>query len=459
MKKDKEEDKMMDFYTFKMKQSFVVLAFFVCIVSFSQTKKWTLEACVNHALENNITVKQGENALLTNEQNIIAAKGNFLPGVSASAGHNIGIGTQRIDIGETQVIVDRTSNSTSFGVGASQTVFNGFRLTNLYKQSKLNLETSQLELDRIKDDISLNVVNAYLNVLFNKENLATAKAQYDFSDKQLQQVKNLVDAGVQPRANIYDAEATLSADAQSVTLAENNVTLALLTLSQLLQVPFEGFDVEIINIESPTEILLYNNIAPILDFALENRNEIKIAEKNIENAELSTEISKSGFLPSVSLGYGFNTNAFYTNLTQNEAAFLDQLNNQKSHSFNLNVNIPIFSRFQNKTAVAKSKIQEENSKLNLEQAKLNLESNIQRAFTDAKSAFKAFEAAKKSLAAQELSFENSQERFNIGVMTSFELDQARVRLINAQASLINAKYDFVFKTKVLDFYMGKPLTN
>ena len=459
MKMKNKEDKMMPIYTFKMKNNFLILALLVFTASFSQSKKWTLEDCVNHALENNITIQQGENALLTDEQNIIAAKGNFLPGVSASAGHNIGIGTQRIDIGETQVIVDRTSHSSSFGVGANQTVFNGFRLTNLYKQSKLNLETSQLELNRIKDDISLNVVNAYLNVLFNKENLATAKAQYEFSDKQLDQVKSLVDAGVQPRANIYDIEATLSADAQSVTIAENNVTLALLTLSQLLQVPFEGFDVEVINIESPSEALLYTNVSPVLNFALENRNEIKIAEKNIENAQLNTEISKSGFLPSVSLGYGFNTNAFYTNLTQNEAAFLEQLNNQKSHSFNLNVSIPIFSRFQNKTAVAKSRIQEENSKLNLEQAKLDLESNIQRAFTDAQAAFKAFEAAKKSLAAQNLSFENSQERFNIGSMTSFELDQARIRLINAQASLINAKYDFVFKTKVLDFYMGKSLTD
>jgi len=462
MKKKKRKnhvDNRMDYNTFKMKNSFFIVALLLGISSFSQEKKWSLQECVNYALENNITIKQGENTLLTDEQNIVAAKGNFLPSVSASAGHNIGVGTQRIDIGNTQVIVDRTSNSTSFGVGANQTIFNGFRLTNLYQQSKLNLETSKLELSKIKDDISLNVVNAYLNILFNKENLETAKAQYTFSEKQLEQVENLVEAGAQPRANIYDAEATLSADAQKVTLAENNVTLALLTLSQLLQVPFDGFNVQIITIDSPSEAILYSNVAPVLNFALQNRSEIKIAEKNIENAQLNTEISKSGYYPSVSLGLGFNTNAFYSNLVKNEEAFLDQLNNQKSQSLNLNINIPIFSRFQNKTAVAKSKIQEDNSKLNLEQAKLNLESNIQRAFTDAQAAFKAYEASKKSLTSQELAFNNSKERYNIGSMTSFELEQARIRLINAQASLINAKYDFVFKTKVLDFYMGKSLTN
>lgn len=451
--------RMTNFIKQHMKHSLVICALFFAFSSLAQQKKWTLQDCVNHALENNITIKQSENALLTNQQNIIAAKGNFLPSVSANTGHNIGIGTQRIDIGQTQVIVDRTSHSTSLGVGANQTIFNGFQLTNLYQQSKLNLETSKLELARIKDDISLNVVNAYLNVLFNKENLETAKAQLQFSKKQLEQVKSLVDAGVQPRVNIYDTEATLSTDEQNVTLAENNETLALLTLSQLLQVPFEGFNVDVISIESPSEALLYNNVTPVLNYALEHRNEIKIAEKNIENAQLNTEISKSGYFPSVSLGYGFNTNAFFSNLIQNEQAFLEQLNNQKGHNLNLNVSIPIFSRFQNKTSVAKSKIQEENSKLNLEQAKLSLEANVQRAFTDAKAAFKAFEAAKKSLAAQELAFSNTQERFNFGAMNNFELDQARIRLVNAQASLINAKYDFVFKTKVLDFYMGKTLTN
>ncbi|MFD1616524.1 TolC family protein [Gelatiniphilus marinus] len=440
-----------------MKNCLLACVLLITASSFAQQKKWTLQECVAHALENNISIKQSENSLLLNEQDILAAKGQFLPSVSASTGHSLGIGTQRIDIGETQVIVDRTSNSTRFGVGANQTIFNGFRLTNLYKQSNLNLEISKLELSKIKDDISLNVVNAYLNTLFNKENLETAKAQFDFSKKQLEQVQNLVDAGVQPKANIYDAEATLSRDEQQVTIAENNYNLALLTLSQLLQVPFDGFEVEIINIDTPSETLLYSNVTPVLNYALNNRSEIKIAEKNIENAALNTQISKSGFLPSVTLGYGFNTNAFYSNIIKNEAAFLDQLNNQKSHSFNLSVNIPIFSRFQNKTAVAKSKIQQANSKLRLDQAKLDLESNIQRAYTDAQAAFKAYDAAQKSLVSQELAFNNSKERYDIGNITAFDLEQARVQFINAQSSLINAKYDFVFKTKVLDFYMGKSL--
>lgn len=432
-----------------------VVALSLSFAALAQEKKWTLQESVNHALENNITVKQASNTLLTNQQDIIAAKGQFLPSMSANASHSFSTGNVELFQGQ---FANRTSNSTSLGLNVNQTVFNGFRNTNLYKQSQLNLESNQLELDRIKDDISLNVVNAYLNILFNIENLETANAQYEFSKKQLQRVNELVDAGAQPRADVYDAQATLSRDVQSVTVAENNYELSLLTLSQLLQVPFEGFAVEVIEIDDPSEELMYSDVAPILDYALENRNEIKVAEKGIEISELGTEISKAGFYPSVSLGYGFGSNVFYSNLQQNEDPFFQQLNDQKSHRFTLNVSIPIFSQFQNKTAVAKSKIQQENAKLNLEQQKLNLESNIQRAFTDAKSALRAYEAAKISLESQELAFNNSQERYNIGAMNAFDLEQSRLRLVNAESSLINAKYDFIFKTKVLDFYLGKPIT-
>ncbi|WP_298550002.1 TolC family protein [uncultured Algibacter sp.] len=440
-----------------MKQTVLFFGIVTCsLLSFGQQKTWTLQACVNHALENNISVKQGQNTLFSNEQDIIAAKGQFLPSVSASAAHNITIGGLEIDPG---VFVSQTFNQSRLGVSLSQNIFNGFRTLNLYKQSKLTRETNELELNRIKDDISLNVVNGYLNILFNQETLETATAQYEFSEKQLKQVKELVDAGVQPKANIYDAEATLSRDAQQVTLAENSYNLSLLSLSQLLQVPFNDFYVEIIDIDAPSESLLYSSIDPVLNYALENRNEIKVAKKNIENAVLGTEISKSGYLPSLNFTYGYSSRASFTNLTDLEAAFFDQINDNKGHSFGLNLNIPIFSRFQNKTAVAKSKIQEENSLLNLEQAKLTLESNIQRAFTDAQAAFKAYDAAQKSLESQSLAFNNSKERYDIGAMTAFDLEQARVQLINAESSLINAKYDFVFKTKVLDFYMGKSLTN
>ncbi|NQY05709.1 MAG: TolC family protein [Flavobacteriaceae bacterium] len=436
-----------------MKNILAIILLLTSVNTFAQNKKWTLQQCVNHALESNIIIKQTENTLLSNDQDIKAAKGSFLPTVSGNTGYTLSIGNRELFPGQ---FVDRTDNSAFVSVGASQTIFNGFRNLNTKKQAILTKETNELDLARIKDDVSLNVVNAYLNVLFNKENLETAEAQYEFSATQLKQVGELVDAGVQPKASLYDAEATLASDKQSVTTAQNNYDLALLSLAQLLLVPVDGFEVETIDVTVPGS-LFYDDVNPILSFAYENRNELKVAEKNIELAELNTEIAKSGFFPTVTGGYTFGSNVFYSNVTQDEANFIDQLNNQKSHRFNVNINIPIFSGFANRTSVDRSKIQEDTAKLSLEQEKQNLEANIQRAFADAKAAFNSYEASQESLKAQELAFTNSQERYSIGALNTFDLEQARVRLVNAQNVLTNAKYDFVFKTKVLDFYAGKSL--
>ena len=420
-------------------------------ISFAQNKIWTLDQCVKHALENNITILQAKNNLLSSEQDIISAKGNFLPSVSSTISGGASLGNIEVFPGEFR---DREFYSTSLGVGFSQNIFNGFRNINLLNQSKLNLERNEYELERLKDDISLNVANLYLNVLFNKENLDLAKSQVEFSDFQLQQVKVMVDAGSEPASTLIEMQATYSRDIQSLTIAENNHDLALLSLSQLLQLPYGNFDVEIIQIDTPSANLMYDDITPILSYAMQNRNEIKVAKRDVELAKLGTKISKSAYLPNISMGYGFNASANFSNLT-NDQQLLDQINDNKGHSINMNILIPIFNRNQTKAQVKKSKILEETSNLALNQVKIDLISTIQRSFTDAKAALKAFEAAQLSLNSQKLAYENSQERFTLGVLNSFDLEQSRIRLLNARSSLINAKYDFIFKTKVLDFYLGK----
>ena len=420
-------------------------------ISYAQSNMWTLEQCVNHALENNITILQAKNSLLSSEQDIVSAKGNFLPAISSNISGGASLGNIEVFPGEFR---DREFYSTSVGIGFSQSVFNGFRNINLLNQSKLNLERNQFELEKLKDDISLNVANTYLNVLFNKENLELAKMQVEFSKFQVDQVRTLVEAGSEPNSTLIETQATYSRDIQNLTVAENNHDLALLTLAQLLQLPYEDFDVQVIEIDTPSANLMYDDISPILNYAMQNRNEIKVAERDIELAKLGTKISKSAYLPNVSMGYGFNASANFSNLTEDDQ-LLDQLNDNKGHSINMNVSIPIFNRNQTKAQVKKSKIQEETITLALDQVKINLESTIQRAFTDAKAALRAFEAAQLSLKSQELAFNNSQERFTLGALSSFDLEQSRIRLLNALSSSINAKYDFIFKTKVLDYYLGK----
>ena len=432
-----------------------IIIFKFCLLftslSLAQSNKWNLEQCVRHALENNITILQAKNTLLSSQQDIISAKGNFLPAISSNISGGASLGNIEVFPGEFR---DREFYSTSLGIGFSQNIFNGFRNINLLSQSKLSLERNQYELERLKDDISLNVANSYLNALFNKENLELAILQLEFSKFQLEQVKTLVDLGSEPSSTLIESQATYSRDIQNLTIAENNHDLALLSLAQLLQLPYENFDIEVIEIDTPSANLMYQDITPILNYAMQNRNEIKVAERDIELARLGTKISKSAYLPNVSLGYGFNASANFSNLTQDDQ-FLDQLNYNKGHSINMNVSIPIFNRNQTKAEINKSKIREVSSNLALDQAKINLESTIQRAFTDAKAALKVFEAAQLSLKSQEIAFENSQERFSLGALNSFDLEQSRIRLLNALSSSINAKYDFIFKTKVLDYYLGK----
>ena len=442
-----------------MKKLIAAIALTISSVSIAQEKQWSLQECVNYALENNITVKKSELNIASNEQDIIANRGQFLPGLSANSNANLGTGSNFDPI--TNSRFNRTQLGLNIGVSVSQTVFNGFRTLNLFKQSKLNLERSSLELSRIKDDISLNVVNSYLNILFNQENLNVAKAQVEFSKAQLKQVQELVDAGVQPRGNLLDVEATLSNDEQRLIAAENNLKLAQLTLAQLLQLPSEGFNVDIVEVGTPSEQLLYEKSSSVYDIAVQNRWEIKSAEKQIESSNVGIKIARAGYYPSLNFSYSFGSQAIAGVWVNGEkvpsAPLGEQFDEFKAHNFSLGLNIPIFSRFQNKTSVARAKIQKENAMLDLEQAKLTLQSNIERAFTDARAALKTYVAAQKSRESQKLAFDNAQERFNIGAMNSFDLEQTRNRLINAEASLINAKYDFVFKTKVLDFYAGKSL--
>ena len=430
-----------------------IFTVFLFMMSYSQGQNnlWTLEECVNHALENNITILQAKNSLLSSEQDIVSAKGNFLPAVNSNISGGASLGNIEVFPGEFR---DREFYSTTLGVGFSQSVFNGFRNINLLNQSKLSLERNQYELEKLKDDISLNVANAYLNVLFNKENLDLANSQVEFSKFQVSQVQTLVEAGSEPMSTLIETQATYSRDIQNLTIAENSHVLSLLSLSQLLQIPFENFDVEVVQIDVPSANLMYDDVAPIINYAMENRNEIKVAERDIELSKLSTKISKSAYLPNISMGYGFNASANFSNLTSDDQ-LIDQLNDNKGHSVNMNISIPIFNRNQTKAQVKKSKIQEETTNLAFDQVKVNLESTIQRAFTDAKAALRAFEAAELSLGSQILAFENSQQRFNLGALNSFDLEQFRIRLLNARSSQINAKYDFIFKTKVLDYYLGK----
>lgn len=450
----------------------VLLTIFISISGFAQDKKWSLEECVNYAMENNISIKQ--TALDTDlaDQDLINAKGNFLPNVNASASQDWNFGSF---IGQDGNRVSIDSRGNSFGLNTGVILFNGFRNTSIYKQALLGIESSELQLSILKDNISVNVVNQYLNILLNKENLKVAEEQVAITEKQVIQVSELVDSGVRPRADLFEVEAQLASDRERLTNVENSLELAKLALTQLLQISNEGFDVEEIELSLPEVLVEHKSSNEIYDYALQNRPEIKKAELDIENSILAIDIAKSAYYPTLSFGAGLGTSYQHfqgqedlrvvidpndpTNISLVENGFWQQLEDNLGYNLGFRLDIPIFNRMQTKVSVDKAKINKERIAYSLDQAKQDLRSTIEQAYTDAKAAFKQFEASQVSLNAQKEAFKNAQESYNSGVMNSFEFEQVRNRLVNAEANLINAKYNFVFTTKVLDFYLGKPLTD
>ena len=430
----------------------LLVALLTSIATFSQ-KKWTLKECVDEALAKNITIQQNKLSLELQKKEVDIAKGNFLPNLNGSSSGRFGFGSFIDNVSNQRISTDNFN--ASFDLNSNITIFNGFRNTNTYKQAQLGVESSLLDLKKIENDISLLVVNGYLNVLFAKENLNAARVQSEISKTQIKAAESRFNAGVIPKGDLLNTQSTAASDSQTVIANENNLDLALLNLSQLLQVPYVGFDVAGIDVGTPSANLFYKNSNYVYDKSVERLPEIERAKLDIENAAINIELAKGSYLPTVSffgnMGSGFSHrfNEIFTN-----DYFFKQLNDNLGYSIGVSLNVPIFNRFQTKNRVAQSEINKEISETRLESEKLNLKQTIEQSFLDVKTALKTFEASKISLEAQEEAFKNAQESYNFGAITQFDFDQVRTRLVNAEAALIRSKYDYVFKTKVLQFYAG-----
>lgn len=423
--------------------------------AFSQ-KKWTLKECVDYALKNNISVKTNKLNLDLASKDVEIAKGNFLPDLNASSGGTFNFGS--FIEGVTNTRISSNTFNANFNLASRVNIFNGFRNLNTYKQSKLGVESSKLDLEVILNDISLRVVNTYLNVLFAKENLEVANVQAEISKKQINRAKAQFEAGAIPKGDLLNIQSTAANDVQNVVSQQNNLNIALLNLSQLLQISSLNFNIIEIEIDNPSSIMLYDDSNLLYDKALTNRPEIKRAKLGIDNADLSIDIAKGAYLPilAASAGIGTNFGNRFNDLFSNDN-FFKQVNDNLGYNVGASLSIPLFNRFQTKNRVSKSIINKEQAELSLESEKLRLKQTIEQAFLDAKAAVKTFEAARISLEAQKEAFKNAQASLDYGAMTQFDYDQVRNRLVNAEGALIRAKYDYFFKTKILKFYYGESI--
>lgn len=333
-----------------------------------------------------------------------------------------------------------------YSVGTQIPIFNGFQNKNTLRQRKLEKTLNDFTIGATKDDIRINIANAYLQILLEKENLALLQAQYKLTQEQIELTKNLVEAGTTPQGDLLDLQAVGANDLQNIVNAENNVAVAFIGLKQLLNLEFDSaFDIQKIDVTLKETVLLDEPIKKIINKVLGARNEVMVAQQNIEIAKQQEKITKGAYLPNLS---GF------ANAGESETTSNGILSNANGFGVNygLTLNIPIFNRFATKNAVSRNKVNTMRNEYQLEQTKLQLTQNVYQTILDAKAGKKSYETAQTAVKAQQLAFNYAQSRYEVGISNSLEFSQAKLRLQNAQTQLIQAKYNLLFQLKLLELY-------
>ena len=426
----------------KFKLTAILLVFTIGWAT-AQQKKWTLEECVLYAVENNLTVEQFEldleNVMIDEKD----ALGNLLPNLNASTSASSNTG---FSINPTNNL---PTNSTAFNVNAgfssNVVLYNGLQNIKRLHRAKMAAISSQYRLDNLKDDIQLNVANAYLQIVSNKEALKVSKAQYAVTEQDLKRTKELVESGVVPKGDLLEIEATAANQEQQIVNNESLVLISRINLAQLLQITdYENFDVSEETFNIPLSDVLNNSPKTIFAKALEFRNDIKFSKANVELAEKDLEIAKGGFAPTLTGFFQYGTR--YSDVTQipdtngipYTPSFKDQLWIFDGISYGAQLSIPIFNGWSTRNSVNRSKISLEKSKIQFEQDKLDLETTINQAYVDVTTFYKAYEAAEKTLEARRLAYEYARERFEVGLMNSFDYSQAQARVDNAEAEVVRS---------------------
>jgi outer membrane protein len=454
----------------KIIKNHFLLAFvlFLGFTAAAQTKKWTIQECVEYALKNNISIKQSELDVRLSDIEKKAAIGNFFPNVNTSASHSWSIGANTNPV--TNVRENQTTQYTQLGLSSSVDIYNGLQNQNRLRRAKLVQLASQYQLTKMQDDISLYVANAYLDILFNRENLKVQQAQLANDEKQLKRSQELVDAGMVPRGDLLDMKATLASDRQRLVAAENALLISRLSLAQLLRLEdFAAFDIADVDIEPTPSPVMAETPEAIVAKANEVRVEIKIAKANLDIAERDIKIANGTLQPSLTFGYNFGTNASYSDritgidpvtgvpIIAGPLPVFDQFSDNKGHNFGLQLNVPIFNGFSARNNVARSKIAYERYKNAFDQAKIDLETNVYKAITDTKGALNTYEASIATVEARQEAFNYAKEKYAVGMMNAFDFNQAQTLYTNSQSDVIRAKYDYIFKMKVVELYFGIPI--
>ncbi|WP_430400027.1 TolC family protein [Flavobacterium sp.] len=431
------------------------IIFFLLMIGFqlsAQEKKWTLKECVDYAIENNISIKQSELDLKTSEVEKMEAIGGFLPTLSGNANYSMNTGASINPV--TNQFQNQTFKSFSASANSGITIFNGLANWKTLQRSKLNKIANTYRLDKMKDDIALSVANSYLQILFNKEQLKVLINQNSITKENLIRTQQLIDAGSLPAGDIYELQATDASQQQQIISTENTLLISKIALCQMLLInEYTSFDVSDEILDMPLTDLSNASQQEILAKAKESVNDIKIALSNVDIAKKDVALSRSSYLPTLSGFVGYNTR--WSESTPFN--FVDQLSLFDGTAIGLQLNVPILNGFATRGRVQRAKINQERSEYQLKQAELDLESKVYQAYNDVVNAKKSYEAAQKTLQAREQAFKFSKERYEVGLLNTYDFSQSSIALDNAQSDVLRTKYDYIFRTKILEFYFGIPL--
>lgn len=464
------------------------LLFAVAAISQAQDgKSWGLQQCVDYALTHNIQVQQGDINVKLNEVSLLQSKAAVLPNINGTASHSYNFG-RTIDRFTNQFANDRVL-SENFYVSSNIVLFQGLQNWNTIRQNMYSLNASRFQVDKTRNDISLNVATAFLQVLYAQENYDNAVAQADLTREQVKRVEKLVEVGNAAKGNLLDVQSQLAQEELAQINAQNQLSLSYLTLTQLMNLDsIDGFRIDRPKLDTPSEALLTTTPEQIYASAVSNQPGVKSAEMSYLSADKSVDVARGAMSPTLTLsgsygtgysgaskqldnvswngGYdttGITTGGQYTlspsfDYSYSTIPFSDQLNNNLNKSFGFQLSVPIFNRLQVYGGVKRAELQRQSAMLTLEQSKQQLHKDIRQAHADASAALSRYKASEKAVDAMHESFKYTEQKFNVGAVNALDYNTAKTKMSKAESDLLQARYDYIFKLKVLDYYQGKPIT-
>ena len=421
-----------------------------------QPKQWSLRECCDYAVEHNISIKQQQNQCRTQEIQLSTAKNSRLPDLSGSVGQNFSFGR---GLTAQNTYSNTNTSSTSFSLGASVPLFTGFQIPNQIKLSQLNLEAATADLEKAKNDIRMQVAQAYVQILYDMEISDVAHRQIAIDSAQVARLQAFVDNGKASEAELSQQKATLANSRLTATQADNNTRLAILTLTQLLELPSpEDFSIVRPDISSINEFTNISALTPdrIYADALGVKPEIVSQQLKLKGTEHNIKIAQAGYYPTLSLSGGLGTN-YYTTSGFNSDAFGTQIKNNFSQYIGLNLNIPIFNRFQTRNSIRTAKIEQENQQLQLDNTKKTLYKDIQQVYYNALNAQTKEKSSEQAVQSSKDAFTLMQAKYENGKATITEFNESKNNYLKSESDLVQARYENLYQPALIEFYRGKDL--